>query len=162
MRCLVVRNINVIQCGSCLNVTTKVQVNLDLRLEICKCNTLLGALGNYFGSEVLDGENMFFCCMCSQKVVALKLPWYFVQASSLTQIVYPSCTTLHLMMIQQAGLVQPPFLPRRHLLHPNPISSLPSADPHPTESLSPPSLHHTQQRSPPWTLGSLDISTMGN
>ena len=99
------------------------------------------------------------CALCNQKVVALKLPWYFVQASSLTQIVYPSCTTLHLMMTQQAGLVQPPFLPRRHLLHPNPISSMPT---HTQQSLSPPSLHHTQQRSPPWTLGSLDISTMGN
>ena len=136
MRCLVVRNINAIQCGSCLNVTTKVQVNLDLRLEICKCNTLLGALGNYFGSEVLDGENMFFCCMCIVQPEGSSIETSLVFRPSK----HPHSNSVS-FLYNPASYDDPTSRPRSASLSalpsPSPSKShLFSADPHPTEPLS--------------------------
>ena len=50
--------LNVIKCRSCNNV--------DISLDISKCNTLQGALGNHFKPEVLDGNNMYILLYIGQ------------------------------------------------------------------------------------------------
>ena len=60
------------KCSQCSNIGSKMELFLDLSLEVLLSKTLLAAPVRHFGAEVLNWRNMFFCSPCNKKVDATR------------------------------------------------------------------------------------------
>lgn len=61
-----------VKCLSCKGESNKTDEMMDISLDLFQCSSLNDALGRFFQSEVLDGNNKYSCSNCKKLTVARK------------------------------------------------------------------------------------------